>query len=109
VLNERHKYDPGFHAFAQDDRELTASVRGGMAADTGSWQRAVWLTYETAIRTLFYKAWRQKVGEATAEQKKTFALADAGLIGTGPADKPDYTWVNLVGRQAGAGMQRPGR
>nr|WP_294507599.1 DUF4157 domain-containing protein [uncultured Rhodopila sp.] len=87
--------------------DLRGAVLGGIAKDAKSWRKAVYLTYETAIRTAFFKAWREKMGERTTPAQVLNARARAGVSSVDLADDPDYAYINAVGSNAAQGMRLP--
>lgn len=89
------------------DSEIHDTVLGGIKQDARSWRLAVYFSYETAIRTLFYKAWLARVKGTDAERNALNARARAGLSSVNPTEEPDYGWVNAVGGSGAAGMRRP--
>jgi hypothetical protein len=92
--------------FAEDDPELRSRILDGVKEVAESWRSAVYLTYETAIRTLFYNTWLLRVKSPTASQMLN-ARGRASLLGVEPTEEPDYDWVNSVGRRTAEGMRRP--
>jgi hypothetical protein len=103
MLNERYQQQ----LFTDDAPDLRAAILDGVKADASSWRTAVYFSYETAIRTLFYKAWLARVAGTAAERNAVYARAHAGLSSVELADEPDYAWVNAVGTTGASGMRRP--
>jgi hypothetical protein len=102
-LNEKYQK----HLFTDNDPELRTAVLEGVKQDSDSWRKAVYLSYEPAVRTLFYKAWQQRV-QGTAQTAQTLnARARAGLSSIDLADEPNYDYINAVGRRAATGMRLP--
>ncbi len=102
-LNQKY---PQLH-FSEDDPDVRAMILEGMKQDADSWRKAVYLSYETAVRTLFYKAWQSRdAGKATVARTLE-ARARAGVSSVDLADEPDYAYINAVGREAGANMRMP--
>ena len=93
--------------FADEDPELREKILGGIKKDAASWRMAVYFSYETAVRTLFYKVWLARVRGTASERNALYARANAGLSSVDPSDEPDYSWVNAVGRRGAVGMRRP--
>ena len=94
---------PASRAAADEDAK---AILDGVASDARSWRLAVYLSYETAVRTLFYREWERRTGAIT-EARRLQARARAGLSSVELADQPDYDYVNAVGMQAAAGTRLP--
>jgi hypothetical protein len=92
---------------ALSNADLRAAVLGGIAKDAESWRKAVYLTYDTAIRTAFFRAWQAKMGERARAGLVMDARARAGLSSVDLADEPDYAYINAVGSNAAEGMRLP--
>jgi hypothetical protein len=95
----------GRFSWAENDPDVRAQILSGVQEDADSWRRAVYLSYETAIRTVFYRAW-QKSAQGS-ERNDLNARARAGLASVDPEDEPNYDWINAVGRRAATGMRLP--
>jgi hypothetical protein len=101
-LNEKYQ---GRYSWAENDPDVRAQVLSGVQQDAASWRKAVYLSYETAIRTVFYRAWQKS--EHGSEREDLNARARAGLASVDPEDEPNYDWINAVGSRAATGMQLP--
>jgi Domain of unknown function (DUF4157) len=102
-LNEREQKP----MFKETDEDLRAAILKGIAQDAESWRSAVDFSYETAVRTMFYKTWLARVSGTMAERNAVYARAISGLSSVELADEPDYSWVNAVGSSGAQGMRRP--
>ena len=102
-LNEREQKQ----MFNENDKDLREAVLAGIAQDAASWRSAVYFSYETAVRTMFYKTWLARVQGTMADRNALNARAHAGLSSVELADEPDYGWVNAVGSRGAQGMRRP--
>jgi len=105
-LNEKYQKELK-QLFTDEDPELREAILGAVKKDAESWRQAVYFSYETSVRTLFYKAWLARVRGTAAERNALYARANAGLSSVDPSDEPDYGWVNAVGSRGAVGMRRP--
>jgi hypothetical protein len=82
--------------FTDDDPLVRDYLVGVIQNHKEQWMHAVQNAYEKAVRTKFYYAWRQKVGETEAEKDDLYARARAGLSKLEPNENPDYDWFKAM-------------